>query len=171
MPNTPAPMAYSTVADLQRITAASRATAHGLALLVADTLRAQYPQAAYLVISRDDCPHAHIEGIRDLQGKVLCDFPGGRIPAELAQGPLRTAWAPLDPQDAMDLLTLVQRMEGLGGTFDTLPDEAVDEGDSESVQCLLLSPSAVPEFWDTGDDRWRLRPYSAPRPDAQADGK
>ncbi|MFI0742492.1 hypothetical protein ACH4PU_31110 [Streptomyces sp. NPDC021100] len=154
------PQKHATVADLQRITATSYTTAHGLARLVGDTLRTQYPQAAYLVISRDDRRLAHIDSVRDLQGTVLCDFPGDRIPAELPPGPLHAAWAPLDPQDAEDLLTLVRRMEALGGTFDTLPDAARAEGDAEDMQCLPLSPSAIPESRHTTGDRWRLRPYS-----------
>ncbi|WP_116211547.1 hypothetical protein [Streptomyces olivoreticuli] len=148
------------VADAQHADAQATAAARGLALMVADTLRAMYADAVYLVFYRDDYDRPELAGIRDVEGKTVCDLTADRIPTALNDDALRAAWGSLDPQNPKDLQHLVALMDSLGGEFDDLPDELGIYGDAESTQCLPLSRHATLGGPRTPGPR-HLRPYGA----------
>ncbi|MFC4512156.1 hypothetical protein [Streptomyces ehimensis] len=157
------------VADAQRVEAQAAATVRGLALMVADTLRAMYDDAVYLVFywddSHDDRPV--LIGIRDVEGKTVCDLTGDRIPVALNDDALRAAWGDLDPQSPEDLQQLVALMDSLGGEFDDLPEGLCHYRDAEWTQCLPLSPHATLYGPRTPGPR-HLRPYGTHGSDATA---
>lgn len=150
---------------------ALHATAARVARLVADTLRRQFPAAAYLVARRsEDDDVLHLHSVRDARGAILWDFDtGDRLPASTPpDSPLRTAWTPRDPGNPEHLAALVQELDAAGCHLDFMPEhlDRAAQGRSErdtprSELCLLLSTEAEPGIWD---DTATLRPYCAPRP-------
>ncbi|MEU1307747.1 hypothetical protein ABZ419_02460 [Streptomyces cinnamoneus] len=146
------------VADAQHVEAQAIATVRGLALMVADTLRAMYDDAVYLVFYRDEYDRPELAGLRDVEGRTVCDLTGDRIPAALNDGELRAAWGSLDPQNTKDLQHLIALMDSLGGEFDDLREELCHYGDAEWTQCLPLSPHATVGGPRTAGPR-HLRPY------------
>ncbi|MEV4741637.1 hypothetical protein [Streptomyces sp. NPDC049555] len=154
----------TSVADAQDVQARAVAAAQGLALMVADSLRAMYDDAVYLVFYRDDYERPELAAIRDVEGRTVCDLTGHRIPVALHDGTLRSAWGDFDPQNPKDLQHLVALMDSLGGEFDDLPEELCAYGDAEWTQCLPLSPHATFAGPRTGGPR-RLRPYGTHRCD------
>ncbi|MFI0912540.1 hypothetical protein [Streptomyces abikoensis] len=151
------------VAEAQRVELQAVTTARGLALMVADTLRAMYQDAAYLVFSwNGDVPA--LVALRDTEGRNVCDLTRRRIPALLEDGTLRVAWGEFDPQDTEHLEHLIAMMDSLGGEFDDLPEEQRTPGDAEWTQCLSLSPNATFDGSRAPGPR-RLRPYGSHRAD------
>jgi hypothetical protein len=148
--------------------------ARGLARTIADTLTAMYPSAAYLVLERDeDEPDLlFFDSIRDVTGRILCDFEPPSLLPELTDRELREAWGELDPRTPRNLLNVIRRLSDVGGCFDFLPDSADHEDDPGDLDllCLLLSDQAEPGLWDWGGEAI-LRPYSAPRPPTGAPGR
>ncbi|MFI6340742.1 hypothetical protein [Streptomyces sp. NPDC050535] len=149
-----------------------RAAANALALLIADTLSAQYcGAAAYLVLEEDPFNgsmtlHSVLAG----DGRALFEFGDdyARLPALPQSSPLADAWGCLDPADPRALFKAVQGLHQAGSLFDQLPidlpgDTATDPEDS---CCLLLSKEARPENWDVARAHASrlVRPYSAPFP-------
>jgi len=144
------------------------------ARLIADTLRAQFPGAAYLVLSID--PESRIssdlfpESVRDARGKILTDFDDHRLLPVPADSAVSAAWCGTQPCNAFHLRSILRALRVSGGTFDDFPEDlrAPHEGDS-FLPCMLLSEQARPERWDSEDASeacdLRLRPYSrGPRP-------
>ncbi|MEU5109609.1 hypothetical protein AB0H07_46500 [Streptomyces sp. NPDC021354] len=88
------------------------------------------------------------------------------LPA-LADTKLREAWGTLGPHQPTHLLSIVRRLESIGGYFDFLPESAAREDDPSDLEpdlvCLLLSDQAEPGLWDWGGAAL-LRPHSVPRP-------
>ncbi|MET9778606.1 hypothetical protein ABZ023_30880 [Streptomyces sp. NPDC006367] len=143
-----------------------------MAHLVADTLRAQFPQAAYLVLwidpERDLATDLFPSSIRDGEGKILTDFTDAdSLPPLPARHPLRARWGSHDPADAFQIRHVLRTLRVSGAVFDDFPEDLRNEGDGEGeIPCLLLSPQARPERWETENEDHRerlLRPYSAPQ--------
>lgn len=154
--------------------------AQGLALLIADTLRAQIPGAAYLVFHVDDSYDAEtgrdleLHSVRAADGTVLHTFhdllpvPDAGRHREIAR-----AWRDARlPRTGQDLAGLMQPMRAAGLVFDDYPEQLhlyghpVLGNDPEHVLCMLLSDSAHPEQWDLKDvfGPRLLRPYGTPLP-------
>ncbi|MEU5958273.1 hypothetical protein [Streptomyces sp. NPDC047525] len=168
-PHTPATPPYATLDDWEQAKAAVHAAGDRMARMIADTLRAMFPTAAYLVLYRgeyDDELHPH--SIRDEHGGILWDFPGfpgfEPFPLTIPDGPLRAAWGDKDPQTPGHLAGLVLSLDAFGCGFDTVPNDLPFHGDDpdQCEPCLLLSDRARPGVWDFGRV---MRPYSAARPD------
>ncbi|QDN54056.1 hypothetical protein [Streptomyces sp. S1D4-20] len=152
---------------------AQRAAAQDVARLVADTLRVQFPQAAYFVLKidydRDLATDLFPDSIRDAEGQILTDFESARLPLLPATDPLRALWGSHDPADIFQVRHVLRTLRLSGGDFDDFPEDLRndDRDDEGYIPCLLLSPQARPERWEAKDDDHRerlLRPYSAPRP-------
>jgi hypothetical protein len=167
------PACATDIASWSRTVHAQRAAARDVARLVADTLRGQFPQAAYLVLwidpERDLATDLFPSSIRDAEGQILTDFmEAAPLPPLPAKDPLRALWGGHDPADAFQVRHVLRTLRLSGATFDNFPEDLRNEGDDEGdIPCLLLSPQARPERWEPEDDDHRerlLRPYSAPQP-------
>ncbi|MFJ6437869.1 hypothetical protein [Streptomyces sp. NPDC091416] len=154
--------------------------AQGLALLIADTLRAQVPDAAYLVFHVNDSYDTEtgldleVHSLRAADGTVLhplrepLPLPHTGRHREVGHDWLNNRL----PRTADDLAALMQPMRAAGLVFDDYPEQFHLYGhpdlgnDPEHVLCMLLSDSAHPEQWDLkrvfGDQL--LRPYGTPLP-------
>ncbi|MEU5476681.1 hypothetical protein [Streptomyces mirabilis] len=148
-----------------------RTAARGIARLVADTLRTQFPQAAYLVLFIDDehdlATDLFPNSIRDANGRTLNDFSSSLLPPLPADSPLLALWGSYSPIDAFQVRHVLRTLRLSGAAFDDYPADLRTEDDDEGfIPCLLLSSQARPEEWERDeDDRERLlRPYSAPHP-------
>lgn len=162
---------YVTIEEWEESAAAQRTAARGVARLIADTLRAQLPGAAYLVLTSDPeheratCLFPH--SVRDEAGAVLYDFEDHLLPPVEHGTPLSAAWADLSPRDAFDLRFILRCLYTAGAVFDTYPADLRADGDpeEESLPCLLLSPAARPELqYENDEDAGQrlLRPYGPP---------
>ncbi|MFD7551518.1 hypothetical protein [Streptomyces sp. NPDC059816] len=160
---------------------AQRGAAQEIARLVADTVLVHFPEAAYFVLwidyDGDLATDLFPESVRDAQGQILTDFDSSRLPSLPATDPLRARWGGYDPADAVQVRHVLRSLRLSGGEFDNFPEDLRRDGDDEGyVPCLLLSPQARPDRWDTwdaedDDDRERLlRPYSAQRPSSGTAG-
>jgi hypothetical protein len=155
-----------------------RAAARGIARLIADTLRTQYPQAAYLVLYIDDDRDLATDlfpaSLRDADGHTGNDFDDSQLPPLPDDSPLRPLWGDHCPTDVFQVRHILRTLRLSGAVFDDYPNDLRTEGDDEGyIPCLLLSDQARPERWayaDDGDDypERLLRPYSAPAPGSQA---
>ncbi|MCZ4098094.1 hypothetical protein [Streptomyces sp. H39-C1] len=173
---------YANLAEWDDVRAATHATGQRIAHVIADTLRLQFPAAAYLVMHRCDYSgDLYLDSVRDARSVYVWDFrqeggPGrsyAPIPSELAQGgSLLAAWGRRDPTNPAHLQFLLQELDWAGCGFDVLPDDLDgaagtddrwDETNSPEL-CLLLSDQARPARWDHD----ALRPYSAVRPAPRA---
>lgn len=92
---------YVTIEEWEASAAAQRAAARGVARLIADTLRHQFPGAAYLVLTSDPEhePAAQLfpHSIRDETGAALYDFEDHLMPPVEHGTPLSAAWWDLSP--------------------------------------------------------------------------
>ncbi|WP_431921440.1 hypothetical protein [Nonomuraea jabiensis] len=149
---------------------------HQMARLIADTLRLQFPDAAYLVLFIDEemedrdyelFPHS----IRDANGEIIYDFSDACLPP-IDDERAKSAWGHLNPRDAFQLRWLLRQLYIVGHRFDNLPEDLLHEEDGEvAPPCLLLSEQARPHQWEptSPQDIERLgprllRPCCAPRP-------
>ncbi|MFI7049063.1 hypothetical protein [Streptosporangium sandarakinum] len=144
-----------------------------LARLIADTLRTQYPSAAYLVLAIDDDEtdrdiELFLHSIRDADGTIIEDFEhSGALPID-PDSSLRRAWGKLNPSDPAALLWLLRQLYIAGVQFDGLPEDLLQEDDTEwPPMCLLLSGQARPHTWADEEEKAQrfgprlMRPYSA----------
>ncbi|MFD7015201.1 hypothetical protein [Streptomyces sp. NPDC059928] len=168
----PSASRYVTIEEWEESAAAQRAAARGVARLIADTLRHQFPGAAYLVLTSDPeheraaqlFPHS----IRDETGAALYDFEDHLMPPVEHGTPLSAAWCNLSPRDPFDLRLILRCLHTAGAVVDTYPADLRADGDpvEESLPCLLLSPTVRPTpFHDENDataSERLLRPYSPP---------
>lgn len=169
-PNMTCPQAApaADIASWNQALRAQRAAAQDVARLVADTLRAQFPQAAYFVLEidydRDPATDLFPDSIRDAQGQILTDFESPRLPPLPATDPLRARWGSHDPADLFQVRHVLRTLRLSGGAFDDFPEDLRNDNDDEGyIPCLLLSEQARPERWDTwdaedDDDRTRTPP-------------
>jgi hypothetical protein len=148
-----------------------RTAARGIARLVADTLRTQFPEAAYFVLFIDDerdlATDLFPASIRDANGRTLNDLSSDKLPSLPADSPLLALWGNYSPTDVFQVRHVLRTLRLSGAAFDDYPTDLRTEHDDEGfIPCLLLSSQARPEEWDRDeDDRERLlRPYSAPHP-------
>ncbi|MFF4276198.1 hypothetical protein [Streptomyces sp. NPDC001536] len=163
----------ASVGEWESATSAVCGVGNRLARTLADTLRALYPSAAYLVMERDEhnddlSPHS----IRDDQGKILYRFsyewPRDGYPPYENRLPdtfrlMRAVWDPYDPENPAHVAELIDQLQRFGCLFDHMPhDLPAPDNPNRREPCLLLSETARPERWEAGGV---LRPYSAPRPE------
>ncbi|MEU5436489.1 hypothetical protein AB0G73_24350 [Streptomyces sp. NPDC020719] len=150
-----------------------RAAAQDIARLIAETLRAQFPAAAYLAMTiegeREAFTQLFPHSVRDAAGGILCDFEDHLLPPVAHSSPLNTAWGKLSPRDPFDLRTVLRLLFHGGGQFDDYPENLRIEGDEPEgvwMPCLLLSDAARPARWENPDcpTDLVLRPCSAARP-------
>ncbi|MGW0334297.1 hypothetical protein ACWD0J_20920 [Streptomyces sp. NPDC003011] len=167
------PASLVDIASWTQTLQSQRADARGVARLVADTLRVQFPQAAYLVLfiddDRDMATDLFPDSLRDAEGQILNDFDSPKLPPLPEDSPLRPLWGTHSPTDLFQVRHILRTLRLSGAAFDDYPEDLRTEKDDEGyIPCLLLSSQARPEQWnydDDDDDRERLlRPYSAPDP-------
>ncbi|MEU9837466.1 hypothetical protein AB0D67_38525 [Streptosporangium sp. NPDC048047] len=170
------------VAAWERATKAHYARAGQLARLIADTLRTQYPGAAYLVLAigedeTDRDIELFLHSVRDADGAIIEDFEhSGALPPIDPDSFLRRAWGELNPSNPVALLWLLRQLYITGVQFDELPEDLLQEDDPEwRPMCLLLSAQARPHAWADEEDKAQrfgprlMRPYSAiPSPSASS---
>ncbi|MFI6884000.1 hypothetical protein [Streptosporangium canum] len=167
------------VAEWERSTKAHYTAAGKLARLIADTLRTQYPSAAYLVLEVGDDEtdrdmELFLNRIRDADGAIIKDFEhSDALPPIDPDNPLRHAWGELNPSNAVALLWLLRQLYMAGVQFDELPEDLQREDDTEWLpMCLLLSGEARPHVRESEEDKAArfgprlMRPYGAIRPSA-----
>ncbi|MGW3308156.1 hypothetical protein ACWDG9_16400 [Streptomyces sp. NPDC001073] len=171
-------MASADMASWTQVLHQQRTAARSIARLVADTLRTQFPQAAYLVLHIDDdrdlatdlFPHS----LRNADGHTGYDFDSAHLPSLPDDSPLLPLWGGHSPTDLFQVRYILRTLRLSGAVFDDYPTDLRTEDDDEGyVPCLLLSDQARPEQWayaDDGDDypERLLRPYSAPAPGSPA---
>ncbi|WP_331721561.1 hypothetical protein [Streptomyces sp. NBC_00212] len=172
---------YVTIEEWEASAAAQRAAARGVARLIADTLRHQFPGAAYLVLTSDPEhePAAQLfpHSIRDETGAALYDFEDHLMPPVEHGTPLSAAWWDLSPRDPFDLRLILRCLHTAGAVFDTYPPDLHTDGDpvDESLPCLLLSSTARPAPFHQENDATAserlLRPYSPPAGSTARHGK
>lgn len=150
-------------AEAELVTSAQR-----LARLIADTLTAMLPEAAYLVLTCDDGDELELHSLLSAQGFLLWDFihHDDPLPALPPDSPLGAQW-PDDPRRATTLLPLLAALRRRGMTFDHLPEQLAVGDVPRFAHCLLLSPTARPARWAwdcaEADIQHRLRPYPIAR--------
>ncbi|WP_329155766.1 hypothetical protein OIU91_41135 (plasmid) [Streptomyces sp. NBC_01456] len=176
-----APTRYADPIAWRRAQEDQQQDAQGLALLIADTLRAQIPGAAYLVFHINDSYEAEtgrdleLHSVRGTDGRVLHGFRDDSLPGlgldrhrELVH-----AWRDAGlPRTGADLNALMQPMRAAGLVLDDYPEPLYLQGhpcyrnDTEHLLCMLLSDSAHPEQWDLQEvfGPQLLRPYGTPLP-------
>lgn len=138
------PVATLTAAE----TAAARA-ARALLPLVAATVRHQFPDGAFLVLTREyDEDELVLDTVRTADGKTLWSFPWDHtgfhpfpkpVPAELAE-----LWGEDDPQNPAPVLDLVQRID----RFTSIPfldPAAMHKGEANADRTPLGLSLAEPE--------------------------
>ncbi|MFD8565153.1 hypothetical protein ACFV1N_48485 [Streptosporangium canum] len=177
------PVGTSAPADLvaawERATKAHYVVAGKLARLIADTIRTQYPSAAYLALEIGDDEtdrdmELFLNSIRDADGAIINDFEqSDALPPIDPDNPLRRAWGALNPSNAVALLWLLRQLYMAGVQFDELPEDLQREDDTEWLpMCLLLSGEARPHVRESEEDKAErfgprlMRPYGAIRPSA-----
>jgi hypothetical protein len=174
------PSRYADPIDWRRTQEDQQHDAQGLALLIADTLRAQVPGAAYLVFHINDSYDAEtgrdleLHSVRAADGVALHGFhdplPGLDTDRDRE---LVHAWQDAGlPRTDSDLAALMQPMRAAGLVLDDYPEQLhmyghpVYGNDAEHSLCMLLSDSAHPEQWDLQEvfGPRLLRPYGTPLP-------
>ncbi|MFJ2745251.1 hypothetical protein ACIO3O_36965 [Streptomyces sp. NPDC087440] len=95
----------------ERLRAASRA----MLPLIGETVRAQFPDAAYLVLHRSVTDEAlYLVDVRDSFGNILWDFPGlleyAPFPAPVPEA-VKAQWGAADARDPGVVLTLIRRVD------------------------------------------------------------
>ncbi|MFD9824288.1 hypothetical protein [Streptomyces violascens] len=170
----PEPTPYTSLGAWMDAVRMQRAAAQDVARLLADTLRQQFPGAAYLTLhldpERDALTRLSPDTVRDATGHVLHDFEfNHRLPPVEAGSQLDAAWSHFRPFDAFDLRLVLRLLDNGGSRFDNYPEDLRTEDDTHEgiwLLCLLLSTSARPDSWPDADDLgdMLLRPYHAPRP-------
>ncbi|MFB8236137.1 hypothetical protein ACFC58_06255 [Kitasatospora purpeofusca] len=157
---------------------AQRARARDVAQLIADTLAAQFPGAAYLTLWLDeDTPRGwelFTNAVRDDSGAALFDFDEDLPALGPEHAELARRWGNRDYRNGFTLRAVLRELYIAGAVFDRLPEDLEEEldefGEDDEVLCLLLSSEARPREWQhEGPDDWgvearRLRPYSAADP-------
>ncbi|MEV6048707.1 hypothetical protein [Streptomyces xanthochromogenes] len=161
---------YTTITEWQEAAAAQRAAARGVARLIADTLRRQFPGAAYLVLylapEHDRATRLFPHSIRDVTGATLHDFEDHLMPPVGHGTPLRAAWGELSPRDPFDLRLILRCLDTAGAVFDNYPEDLRTDDDpaETAMPCLLLHATARPApFHDEHDadaTERLLRPHS-----------
>lgn len=143
--------------------------AQDVARLIANTIRAQFDGAAFLVLNIDeDMGERDIElfpeDIRDADGVILYDFESAVLPAVNAE--LSRKWGDLNPRDAFNLRWLLRQLYIAGVEFDALPLDLMLDHDPDPSPCLLLSERARPRVWKQSvhSGGRLMRPYSAVEP-------
>ncbi|WP_415940241.1 hypothetical protein [Streptomyces sp. 039-1] len=156
------------------VTARLREANNALARLIADTLTAQYDEAAYLVLNEDDSAEfMGLVSVLDAEGACLFKFGDdtATLPPLPSGSPLTAAWDSRDPAEPWTVCTAIQGLYQTGAIFDRLPLHrmplASDSSTADEAHyCLLLSTAAHPDFWDFDEAATTrlVRPYNAPRP-------
>ncbi|MER5985607.1 hypothetical protein [Streptomyces sp. NPDC001787] len=175
-----APVHYADPITWRRTQEDQQHDAQGLALLIADTLRAQIPDAAYLVFHINDSYDAEtgrdleLHSIRAADGSILHHFhdPLPELDADRHRELIHVWQAAGLPRTRDDLTNLLQPMRAAGLVLDNYPEQFHLYGhpffgnDAEQPVCMLLSDSAHPEQWDLLDvfGPRLLRPYGTALP-------
>ncbi|MFJ1757597.1 hypothetical protein [Kitasatospora sp. NPDC088134] len=176
LPTTDPVETHSALAAWRAVTLAQRELARDIARLIADTLAAMFPGAAYLTMTIDDDADPDCElfpdTVRDGSGTVLLAFDDDTDLPEL--GPeheeLDRRWGSFNYRSPLSLRGVLRNLFHAGAVFDRLPlDLDLDDyyGDDEEVVCMLLSPEGRPYEWELpSPDNWDvgsrgLRPYCA----------
>lgn len=136
-----------------------------VARLLADTLTACLPDAAYLVLSLDRSHDRHdLDRVLDRTGATVHRFTGHRLVDRLPDLPaghtLHTAWGGADPTDPLVLIEVVRMLDADGADFDLVPD-LPDVATPAEQPCLLLAPGLPALFPEAPRHFPRLlRPYA-----------
>ncbi|MFE0063237.1 hypothetical protein [Streptomyces sp. NPDC059003] len=146
--------------------------ARGITAMVAATLHAQFPTAAFLVLDLfeeqdpDLCEEEaadealYLDSIRALDGTLVYAFPFPDDDAQLRAATLpvlpnavlRRAWGELDPQEPAHLLNLIHRINTTDVLYAAsrpllpdLPAQAAHPHDpqEQNLLCLPLTPAAA----------------------------
>lgn len=148
------------VSALDDAVAKAREAAKAALPLVGATLHAQFPDGAYLVLTRpeeydsDEHDAVRLDSVRDADGNTLWEFDEHvlrqpqlpAVPDEIA-----ALWGDLDPRDPAAVLELVQRIDAIAPyeLLDFLPVEVctVEETKAEelgerSLLGIPLAPAA-----------------------------
>lgn len=148
-------MSTAHLAPVAILTAAEKAAAvaaRSLLPLVAATVRHQFPDAAYLVLTREyaeDEPELH--SVRTTTGKVLWWFRWDHtgyerfphpVPAELA-----ALWGADDPQDPESVQDLVQRIDRFARLGWLAPSAMLDK--EATAECTPLGIALATDVCDS----------------------
>lgn len=142
------------VADLDDAEEAVRPVARSMVRLLGVTVRAQFPDAAYLVLQRStEDEEVYLVAVRNAEGMDLWDFPTDTpacyrpfpspVPPELAE-----LWGDLDPQRPDSIESLAQRIDAVLG-IDVVPKSAMHPGEEKMERTPLGIPlldAEVPEW-------------------------
>lgn len=119
---TDAPAPATVIAHFERAESALRDHAEQIQRLIADTLAAMFPGAAYLVLLGDEVDGSiHLHSIVDAGGAVLHDFDDDR-PLPALDPLLRTQWGRHDPSDPDQIEFLLRAARDAGAYLGQLPD-------------------------------------------------
>ncbi|RZU28242.1 hypothetical protein EV284_6408 [Streptomyces sp. BK022] len=135
------PLNKATVSAFDDALAKLATAARALIPMIAETLHAQFPTGAYLVLTRSKDPgHADdvlfLNSVRDASGGIVCwlDPSGGALdPLPAVPPEIAARWGDSDPRSQRDLLDLLQAVDAVDRYtfFDWLPDEARRPGESD----------------------------------------
>ncbi|GAA2439323.1 hypothetical protein GCM10010421_31970 [Streptomyces glaucus] len=129
--------------------AEARAAAQTVLSLVSATLHAQFPTAAYLVLTRSpylsECDELSLDSVRDAHGGILRDFADGpRAMEQLPAVPQEIAglWGTADPRNPHEVLELLQRIEDTAprDLLLFLPPEVMHDGEENAERTPLGIP-------------------------------
>lgn len=133
------------VSDLDDADEAVRSVARSMVRLLGVTVRAQFPDAAYLVLHRStEDEEVYLVAVRNTDGMDLWDFPTetlarykplpSPVPPELAG-----LWGDLDPQRPDTMEVLAQRIDAALG-IDFVPTSAMHPGEEDMDRTPLGIP-------------------------------
>ncbi|MEY9839369.1 hypothetical protein [Streptacidiphilus sp. EB103A] len=155
----PAPGPLPPLAVHAAAAAIARDTARTVARLIADTLTAMLPTAAYLVLDENHYEIA-LHSVLDASGATLRTFttrPEAPLPPLDPASALRSAWQGEDPGDPQTIASVLLYLLNDGMVLDIVPDDLPDRDAPLDYPCLLLSPDARPgSMSDLDDELHRL---------------
>ncbi|MDH6629387.1 hypothetical protein M2271_007223 [Streptomyces sp. LBL] len=138
--------------------------------LVAYTLHAQFPTAAFLVVTRsadeDDYDELSLDSVRDADGGIVWEFAQdgrGTDPLPAVPEDIAALWGSYDPQDPDVLLELLQRVKDTA-PYDFLPflsPEAM-QGDEENAERTPLGTPLVPAVCPLHSDECPPQDHAEP---------
>ncbi len=110
------------VAHFERAESALRDHAEQVRNLIADSLAAMFPGAAYLVLLGDEVDDSiHLHSVVDTDGAVLHDFDDDQ-PLPALDPLLRTQWGRYDPSDPDQVEYLLRTARDAGAYLGQLPE-------------------------------------------------
>ncbi|MET8696874.1 hypothetical protein ABZV65_30540 [Streptomyces bauhiniae] len=156
------PLNEATIPAFDEALAKVAAAARALLPLIAETLHAQFPTGAYLVLTRSIEPGPDdvlsLNSVRDANGGIVCwldPFGGALDPLPAVPPEIAARWGNSDPRSQRDLLDLLQAVDAVDRYtfFDWLPDEARRPGEGDDrepigvplpCQCRRVSGECAP---------------------------